>query len=340
MTAFPPNVDDTMMWDAWLSIHRFPILTVADEIGLFPAIASAGLSTGALASALSVDPRALKIHLGVLAATGFVTCKEERWLATQAAQAWLHPEGQGYYGSVLRFNAGTNPLHAQLIETLKTGRRASTHISSTDKWEAGQMSADAATRITAYMDVHGHAAARALAEHDAFADVRRLLDVGGGSAIYAIELAKARPLLTATVMEIEAVCAVARRYVEAAGLSGQIDTLPVNMLGSTWPAGYDAHFLSNIFHDWEEETCRLLARRSFDALPVGGRIILHEMLMDDDGCGPLHAALFSLVMLLAAKGRQYAFFELRDILAGAGFEDIEAAPTRHGYFSVVTGYKR
>jgi 3-hydroxy-5-methyl-1-naphthoate 3-O-methyltransferase len=113
----------------------------------------------------------------------------------------------------------------------------------------------------------------------------------------------------------------------------------VNMFAQKWPLDHDAHFLSNIFHDWDEQGCTLLARRSFEALPSGGKIFLHEMLMDDDCCGPLHATLFSLVMLLGTKGRQYSFGELSKILADAGFVDIDARATPHGYYSIISAQK-
>jgi acetylserotonin N-methyltransferase len=169
-----------------------------------------------------------------------------------------------------------------------------------------------------------------------FGDFRSVLDVGGGSGIFAIELAKAWPQLKATVLEIASICAEADRYIAAAGMVGQVQTQPLNMFTQPWPQGHEAHFFSNIFHDWSDETCRMLARKSFEALPAGGRILLHEILMDDDGCGPLPAAAFSLLMLLGTRGRQYSLPELRQMLEAAGFVDIETARTGGGYYSLVS----
>ena len=94
-----------------------------------------------------------------------------------------------------------------------------------------------------------------------------------------------------------------------------------------------------MFHDWSDATNRLLAKKSFDALPKGGRILLHEMLMDDDGCGPLPAAAFSVLMLLATRGKQYSLPEFRSILEDAGFTDVEAVQTGGGYYSLVSARK-
>jgi 3-hydroxy-5-methyl-1-naphthoate 3-O-methyltransferase len=337
--TLPPTMDDRIVWDTWLAQYRLPVLTVADEVGTFAALSARALSTDELAAALSVDARALGIHLGLLAALGFVERGDGRWRASAAARTWLHPQADGYAGPLLHGFRGSHPLHAQLLATLRPQVAAEAHQSAAAEWERGEMPPDLARLVTAYMNAHSRAAALAVARQPVFADVRRLLDVGGGSAIFAIEVAKSRPALQATVMEIAAVCAEADGYIAAAGVGPQVRTQAVNMFTEAWPAGFDAHFLSNILHDWSDDTCRMLVRKSFDALPSGGRILLHEMLMDDDGCGPLPAAAFSLLMLLGTRGRQYSLPELRGFLEPAGFVDVDAYGTGGGYYSLVVARK-
>lgn len=201
------------------------------------------------------------------------------------------------------------------------------------------MPADMATNLTAFMNAHSRAAARAVAQQPLLADIRSVLDVGGGSGIYSIEMAKAWTGLAATIMEIPQVCAAAEPYIATAGMGGRVRTQAVNMFTQEWPRDHDAHFFSNVFHDWSDATNRLLASKSFAALPRGGRILLHEMLMDDDGCGPLPAAAFSVLMLLATRGKQYSLPELRGILEDAGFTDVDAVQTGGGYYSLVSARK-
>lgn len=339
MTALPPTTDDRIVWDTWLAQYRLPVLTVADELGTLKTISGAAFSTEKLAVEIGVDARALRIHLGMLAAMGFVERRGGLWRASAAARTWLHPNGEGYYGPAIHGFRTSQPLHEQLMATLKTGDRAEGHVSAAAEWELGEMSPELATHITAYMNAHSGAASRALPRLPLFGAVTSLLDVGGGSAAFSIQLAKAWPALRATVMEIEAVCAEADKYIAKTGVGAQVTTQTVNMFTQDWPTGHDAHFFSNIFHDWSDETCRLLARKSFEALPRGGMIMLHEMLMDDDGCGPLTTAAFSLLMLLGTKGRQYTLPELRSFLEDAGFVDVEAVTTGGGYYSLVTASK-
>jgi acetylserotonin N-methyltransferase len=339
MSTLPVNVDDRIIWDNWLSLFHFPVVSVADEVGTFAALSGRAQDTAALAAELQVDARALGVHLGMLAALGFVERREGLWRATAAARTWLHPEADGYAGPLVRRFAQNQPFHSQLMQTLRTGRKADEYASVSAEWERGEMPPDLAKMITAFMNAHSRASSMAVAQQPLFAGIRSVLDVGGGSGIFSIEMARAHPQLSATVLEIDTICAEADRYIAAAGVGGRVKTHPLNMFTQSWPQGFDAHFFSNIFHDWSDETCRLLARKSFEALPSGGRILLHEILMDDDGCGPLPCMAFSLLMLMGTKGRQYSLPELRQFLAAAGFIDIEAARTGGGYYSLVSARK-
>jgi hypothetical protein len=339
MSTLPVNIDDRIIWDCWLSLFNFPVVSVADEVGTFAALSGKGKDTATLAAELRVDARALGVHLGMLAALGFVERREGLWRATAATRTWLNPQADGYAGPLLHRFKERQPFHAQLLETLRTGGKATDYASVSAEWERGEMPPDLAKMITAFMNAHSRAASMAVAQQPVFAGLRSVLDVGGGSGIFAISMAKAHAQLSATVLEIDTICTEADQYIAAAGIGSRVKTHPLNMFTQAWPPGFQAHFFSNIFHDWSEETCLLLARKSFEALPAGGRILLHEILMDDDGCGPAPCMAFSLLMLMGTKGRQYSLPELRQFLAAAGFVDIEAARTGGGYYSLVSARK-
>lgn len=335
----PATNNDRIVWDTYLAAYRLPVLTVADEVGTLAALSAHALDTAALAAQLSANARALAIHLSLLAAMGFVERREGLWRATAEARRWLHPEAEGYCGPLIHGFRQSQPLHEQLLATLRTGEKAEGHASAAAEWERGDLPPELAVRITAFMNAHSQASARGVAMLPLFAEVRSLLDVGGGSGIFAIQLARAWPRLRATVMEIASVCAAADSYIAEAGVEGRVATQAVNMFTEAWPQGHDALFFSNVFHDWSEPTCQILADKAFAALPSGGRILLHEMLLDDDHCGPLATAAFSVLMLLGTRGRQYSFAELRGMLEQAGFTQVETCETGGGYYSLVSAVK-
>lgn len=335
----PPTHDDRLIWDIWESQFRLPVVTVADEAGIFAALSDASLTTEALAAQLNLDARALGLLLAALASTGLVEKREGTWRALPAARTWLHPDAEGYWGGFLFRFRESIPIHRQLMESLRTGGRPSQFTSGAPEWERGEMSADAAQRIAAFMHAHSQAPARGAAAQGLFADVRHLMDVGCGSGVYGIEIARSHPHLQVTLLDLAAMAEEAGNYVSRAGIGERVRTAAVNMFTQDWPTGADAHFFSNVFHDWSEETNLLLAQKSFAALPSGGRILLNEILMDDALDGPWEAAAFSLLMLIGTLGKQYSLPEFRAILEEAGFTDVQAVRTGGGYYSLVSAIK-
>ena len=70
----------------------------------------------------------------------------------------------------------------------------------------------------------------------------------------------------------------------------------------------------------------------------GGRIVVHEMLFNDERTGPFSVAAFNVDMLVAMPGQQYSGKEISTMLGDAGFCDVEIKPT-FGYWSIVVGRK-
>ncbi len=128
-----------------------------------------------------------------------------------------------------------------------------------------------------------------------------------------------------------------RTYIQKYGCDNRVDTFAFNMFDDTWPTGYDAILMTNILHDWEARHRAQLAASSFAALPPGGQLLIHEILLNDAQDGPTAGALFS-VMMLGTRGKHLSYAELDELLTGAGFVDVDVKPT-YGYYSLVIGHK-
>jgi cyclopropane fatty-acyl-phospholipid synthase-like methyltransferase len=181
-------------------------------------------------------------------------------------------------------------------------------------------------------------AATGVAARGDFVGVQHLLDIGGGSGSYCIALALRYPEKRFTVMDLPEVAPTTRQYIAAYSVQEQVGVLPFDMFATPWPDSYDAHFISNIFHDFDTAMCHQLASSSFAALPPGGRIYVHEVLLSDAKDGPLTPASFALAMTyFNGRGGQYTSEELAAILGRAGFEDVKT--TTYGYYSLTSGRK-
>src|SRR5690554_7926617 len=103
------------------------------------------------------------------------------------------------------------------------------------------------------MHAHSMAPSRGAAAQAVFGEVRHLMDVGCGSGVYGIEIARAHPGLKVTLMDLAAMATEAGAYAQRAGLTDRVATAGCNMFTEAWPTGPDAHFFANVFHDWSAE---------------------------------------------------------------------------------------
>lgn len=164
-----------------------------------------------------------------------------------------------------------------------------------------------------------------------------MLDIGGGSGAHCLGATLRWSHLHALVFDLAPVCDVAQEFVAHHGLQGRIRTQVGDMWNESFPSA-DLHFYSMIYHDWLVEKGRFLTQKSFASLAPGGRIVIHEMLYNDEKTGPFTVATYNIGMLWGTEGQQFSGRELSTMLSEAGFTDIEVKPT-WGYWSIVTGRK-
>jgi hypothetical protein len=333
-----PATDDTRIWNLWLSMYQVPCITVALELELFESLDAKPDSPEGLAERRGFDLRGLRALLPMLLQQGLLHLHEGCYQLNETSRTYMLKGSPWYWGAFYSRIAKTLVPHKLLLETINNQRALAAKTRAADGWESGHVDKELAREVTAFMHSHSVAAAAGMTHNFDFSRTLRVLDVGGGSGCFSIALAKSRPDIRCTVMELPTICELVQQYVAQAGVGSQVDTMVVDMFRQAWPLGYDTHFFSNIFHDWSMETCLALARSSYTALPEGGRILLHEMLLDDGGLTPMPAVTFSLLMAMGTMGQQFTFGQLREILQAAGFRNIACRQT-YGYFSIVSGEK-
>ena len=119
--------------------------------------------------------------------------------------------------------------------------------------------------------------ARALGEAVDLRPFKALLDVGGGSGAYDIELCRRYPHLRATVYDLSFVAEIAAQKIKEAGVSDRIQTVGGDFFAeAVFPAGHDAVLLSMILHDWSMPKNREILRKCYESLPRGGAVIISE----------------------------------------------------------------
>jgi acetylserotonin N-methyltransferase len=170
--------------------------------------------------------------------------------------------------------------------------------------------------------------------------VHHVVDIGGGSGVFAIPLALACPRLRVTLVERAEALPAIRAMLHEYGVLERVALVGMDVFADPWLFdGCDAIVLGNFFHASDNQECRCLATKSYEALVPGGQIWVHEVLLDESRDGPLLAALWNANMAVRKQGaRQRTASELAGVLAAAGFGGCRVSPTRAG-FSLLTATK-
>jgi SAM-dependent methyltransferase len=159
--------------------------------------------------------------------------------------------------------------------------------------------------------------------------VRRVLDIGGGSAAYSIAFVRAAPGIGADVFELPEVLPITREYIEAAGEAERVRTRAGDLLKDELAPGdgalpYDLALLFSITHIISAEENQSLLARCHRALAPGGRLAIHDHVLNDDKTSPRAGAVFAINMLVATRsGGTYSMTEYDSWLRAAGFRSVE-----------------
>jgi hypothetical protein len=173
-----------------------------------------------------------------------------------------------------------------------------------------------------------------------FEGVKHLVDIAGGSGVFAIPLAGDHPRMRITLVEAPNTIAAVREFLDSYGVGARVDLVGMDIFRDEWNFGQcDGIVFGNFYHATDDDGCRFLTAKSFETLAPRGRIWLHEVLFNENRDGPLVAALWNANMAVRRKGaKQRTASELKTFLDEAGFENFSVRQTAGG-FSLVGGSK-
>lgn len=228
-----------------------------------------------------------------------------------------------YYGALRE-----RPFVQDFAQVLRTGKPAGWGgAKSGQDWHVAMEDEAFARRFTAAMDCRGLYLGHALAPALDLSGHQRLLDIGGGSGIYACAIAARHPHMRATVLDQAPVRTIAARLVAERGFAERVDVMAGNFLTDPLPGDHDVHLYSNVLHDWDEPEVRQLLAASSASLPSGGLLVIHDAFINADKTGPIPVAEYSALLAHASQGKCYATSEYEQMLQDAGFTDCRYVET-------------
>ncbi len=307
----------------------FKTLAVAHELDLFTRLSG---TTGTTAEQLSkdagVEERPAEILLTACTSLGLLTKEDGRYRNSALAEEFLVRGKRYYFGGFVQMQDRLiYPAYGRLSEAIRRNRPTAYDA---ERQKSLYETGDRVVLENFWEAMHSLSTitAHALAQIFDFSSSRRLLDVGGGSAAFDIELCGRYPHLRATVYDLPFVIEMARQKIEDASLGDRIDTVAGDFFtDETLPEGHDILLLSMILHGENTARNREILRKCYGALRSDGIILVSELLVNEEKTGPPPAALMNMTMLVATEGgRNYTAAEYRAMLEEAGFQRIETIP--------------
>jgi predicted O-methyltransferase YrrM len=343
----PPDRDPTPIFELFRGSYGSELLAAAvahfDLFGQVAAAGPTGLDFDALSQGLGLARRPAIVLITAMRAMGLLVEVEGQVRLTDMAAEHLICDGDFFVGDYVGL-AAQSPGVLEMVERLKTNRPAGADEEEgaafiyRDGMESAMEAESSARHLTLALAGRAKNVAPHLAANIDWSGVEMLLDLGGGTGIYAIAALQANPKMRAIVLDRPEVLKIAQEFSDEHGVSDRLEIRSGDMFADELPEA-DVVLLSNILHDWDEPQCHELIGRAAGALRPGGRVLIHDVFLNDALDGPLPMALYSAALFTLTEGRVYSAAEYRSMLKGAGLEPASEVVSTLIHCGVLAGQK-
>jgi ubiquinone/menaquinone biosynthesis C-methylase UbiE len=294
-------------------------LFVANEVGLFAALADSSATLDDLAKRTGVPRRTLRIVADAMVSLGFLERQGDQYRNAQVSSTFLSGRTPMDLRPALRYwNRLNYQRWAKLEEAVRTGKAVFGDFAFTA--DEQQLYSEGVEAITA-------GTVRALAATYDFTRHRKLLDLGGGTGSFALAVLRQHHHMEATLFDMPAVAALARQRLAGNPLATRLRIVEGDFFTGPLPDDPDAILIANVLHNFLPERNRALLRRVAASAPDAARLLLVDFWTDPTHTEPLTAALMAgAFLLVTGEGDVYSAEEVRDWLQATGWRMLERRP--------------
>lgn len=299
----------------------FRTVLAAINLGVFDALHASPGTASELAQRLMIDARGAVVLLDTLASLGYVRRMGTRYANTRMTTKWLVRStptnitaGFEFWGAVLR------EMWSNLEQSFRSGQPPTNLYAWIE--HQPEVSRDfQAWMVAAARIVTGEVTRKVKLP----ATARRLLDVGGGHALYSIAFCRRHPQLAATVFDSLMALQAARATIAAYQMESRITVHEGDFLHEELPPSFDVVLLFNIVHGFAAAQNRALLQKVARALNPGGMVVIGEQVAGN-APGPTSNALAQMLGLNyfhVLGGQIYSFEAIAGWLADTGFTQVQ-----------------
>jgi SAM-dependent methyltransferase len=306
--------------------HRFQYLSAAFQLGLFELLGrEPGLTRAEIAKRLEMEKQPTRILLLGCTSAGLLRKDGDHYYNTPVAHplaskldavpAVLIPWQQVLYRPMSWFceslkentNVGLQREFPGESPTLYGRLVVNPKLESTFHNMIGSVSRLTAEDFVQQLDLSKYA---------------HLLDVGGGTAVNAMYLARRWPNLRITIVDLPTIAEAANTKIASLGLDDRVCAVGLDAFNDEFPKGCDAVLFAHFLEIWSIERNKALVAKAARAVGPGAALFVVTPYANDDETGPDLAAALSAYFLTVASGEGmvYTCREYEEWFSEAGFE--------------------
>ena len=297
------------------------ILNTALELDIFTHISKGTHSLTELANKTNTNERALSILLDALLALNLLKKKKGNYYLSPIFKKYLVKGTPQYLGDFRYTALWAYKGMAHLKKIIKTGksvRELSLETPNQPYWEKLSLGLSHFTRPSAkYLT-------KILRDNNIPKGIK-VLDIGGGSGIFAAELLKYDPTIEFYQLDSAQVNKVARKFLVYEGIKpNKVTFIDGDIKNTKLPKeSFYLVILSNVCHHEDNIGNMKLFKKAYETLVSSGKVVINDFFVNNEYTGPRFSLLFRVMMLVMnPKGGVYSFKKYKNWLSEVGFKNI------------------
>jgi 2-polyprenyl-3-methyl-5-hydroxy-6-metoxy-1,4-benzoquinol methylase len=325
-----------LVWDTLNAHQRTAALRAAVELNVFGALSAGHKTAAAIAQHCGVPERGIRILCDSLTISGLIAKSEDGYSHTPTSAVFLAPDSPASMAPTVPFILSAKIRRASdlLTETIRRGHTA------LEEPLAGEEVTEWVTFAQSMHPMMGPAAEFMAEVASQQGPPAKVLDVAASHGLFGMAFARRSAATKVVAQDFPSVLDVTRAKVSQAGLDAQYDYLPGSAFTIDLGTGYDVILVTNLYHHFDMPTCEVLMRRFHAALNDGGKMLILEMVPNEDRISLPAPASFAMMMLCnTPAGDAFTLSEYQQMLTASGFSSIEKLDVPHSPQQLVVAVK-
>lgn len=313
------------------------MMGTAARLGLADYLGAGPLNVAAIATKAGANVDALYRVMRACTAVGVFTEQADKTFANNTLSETLRsnvPDSMRNFAIAQSAPGHWRPWE-QLTEAVRSGKRTTHGALGQELFNWYGTHPEEAAAFTGAMHNLAALVATEVSQAIDFSTVDRVVDVGGANATLVSAVLRAFPSTRGVLLDLPHVVEAVKKTLAASGFAERCEAVAGDFFEAV-PKG-DVMLLKQILHDWNDEQCVTILHNCAESLPSGGRVLLVEMVVSENGT-PSPAHLMDVNMLVLLPGKERTATEYGKLFTAAGLTPGRVLPT-HSPFSIIEAVK-